>query len=149
MSHSQSTMIVNFIRIGCLLFVCGGMLFLGCAPTEELGKVTGKVTFEGKPVSPALITFSNRDKGVNILAEINADGTYQVMMAKGAGLPLGTYKVIVNPPLVDAPLGPLQAPLPKNQKFENIPERYRRLETSPLSLRVNSGENPLNVELTP
>jgi hypothetical protein len=142
---------MRIVSYSCCLptAICCLLCLSGCTPGEELGQVSGRVAFQGKPVSPALIAFSNREKGVHVLADINADGTYRVVMAKGAGLPLGTYDVTINPPLVDVPLGPLMAPLPRNQKFENIPQRYRQADTTPLRLEVKAGENPFDVELTP
>lgn len=148
MHQSLSAVRTRVAILGVLMAVAclpGG----GCQPSEVLGRVSGKVTFKGQPVSPALINFSNREKGVNILAEINADGSYRVTMAKGPGLPLGGYKVTINPPLDDVPLGPLQSPLPRNRKFENIPKRYRHLETTPLNLDIQEGENAFDVEMTP
>lgn len=137
---------LEYFRVALVLYLIS---LAGCSHDEVLGKVSGTVTFGNKPVAPGLIAFSNHEKGVNILAEIAADGSYRVMMAKGAGLPLGSYKVTVNPPLDDTPMGAPQPEGRRNQQIGIIPRRYRSLETSPLSLEVHEGENRYDVEMTP
>ena len=65
------------------------------------------------------------------------------------GLPLGEYQVAIGPPLPEESFGPPQRPLPRKMQFENIPARYRKIETSPLQLEVRRGENPFNVDMMP
>ena len=125
------------------------LIALGCSRGEELGRVSGKVTFEGEPVSSGIIIFANRAKGVYMTAALSADGNYRVVMARGVGLPLGEYQVAIGPPLPEESFGPPQRPLPKKMQFENIPVRYRKIETSPLQLEVRRGENPFNVDMIP
>ncbi len=120
----------------------------GCGSGEKMGRVFGKVTFQNQPVPEGVISFSNAEKGVYMTAKLNPDGTYEVVMAQGRGLPLGTYQVAINPPLVDAPLGPALEP-PKLQPYPNIPERYRKPEQSGLTLTVQEGDNPFNVDMQP
>ncbi len=130
---------VALVLLGLCLTGCGG-------PREILGKVSGKVTFQGEPVSEGLVIFSNTDKGVYMTAKLGPDGSYAVKMAEGSGLPLGTYQVSITPPLVEVPLGPMLTP-PKPRAFPNIPPKYRRNETSGLTLTVEQGDNTFDVDM--
>ncbi|MCS7303548.1 MAG: carboxypeptidase-like regulatory domain-containing protein [Thermoguttaceae bacterium] len=120
----------------------------GCGSGQKLGRVHGKVTFQGQPVSEGIVCFSNREKGIFLTAKLNPDGTYELVTAQGRGLPLGSYQVAINPPLVDAPLGPALGP-PKLPSYPNIPEKYRKPETSGLTLTVQEGDNVFNVDMQP
>ena len=77
------------------------VLVAGCGPAEVLGRVSGKVTFQGEPVERGMILFQNEEKGVFMTADLETDGSYEVDMARGKGLPLGIYRVSLSPPLPD------------------------------------------------
>jgi hypothetical protein len=133
-----------------LLAALLGPALSGCGSREVYGHISGKVTFEGKPLSEGLVFFSNNDKGIHMSGDVKPDGSYEIITAKGAGLPLGTYQVRVRPPLEPLPMGAgasLVAPKPKN--YPNIPEKYREYETSGLSLTVKDGDNPLDIPMKP
>lgn len=121
-----------------------------CNTGEELGLVTGRVTFEGKPVTKGIVVFVHKDrKGIGMTAELRPDGSFEVEMANGYGLPLGKYAVAISPPYQDHPIGAItEAPSTADQ-HANIPQRYREPETSPVILEVKSGANQLDVEMTP
>lgn len=121
----------SFAVLLLLFIVCT----LGCQPQEELGRISGKVTHGGKPLSRGLVMFANRGKGVYMTAPIQADGAYEVQMAKGAGLPLGDYEVAVAPPPIDHPIGPILNP-PKIEDEPDFPEKYRNWDTSPLKVTI-------------
>ncbi|MGE3805506.1 MAG: carboxypeptidase-like regulatory domain-containing protein [Gemmataceae bacterium] len=123
------------------------LLLPGCAqPQEQLGKLTGKVTFQGQPVKEGVVIFSNAAKGVHMTANLNEQGTYTVEMAKGFGLPLGTYAVSVSPPIVDLPTG--SAPPPVKEHPE-IPLPYRDPKTSGLSVTIVDGDNTFDIDMQP
>ncbi len=134
------------LLLGFCLVGCGG-------PKKVLGRVAGKVTFKGQPVTDGLIVFANREKGVFILAEIGPDGSYNVETADGFGLPPGTYRVSITPPVSDAPVGEMPK-MPKPGAYDDIPEKYRRAETSGLTLTVEETKeaedvNRLDVDMQP
>lgn len=131
-----------------LLALAGLACLAGCQRGEELGHVTGKVTFKGKPVPSGFVIFANSAKGVYMTAPLDADGKFEVVMAKGAGLPLGEYQIGVSPPLMDLPLGPAEAP-PEADKRKDIPRHYREPATSGLKHEVKSGENVIDLDLKP
>jgi len=124
------------------------LLFAGCNPGEPRGRVFGKVTFQGQPVPEGIILFSPVGVGDYMTAKLKPDGTYEVSTNSGPGLRLGKYRVSINPPLVDAPMGPALEP-PKLKEFPNIPEKYRKPETSGLTLSVQKAENPFDVDMQP
>jgi len=129
---------------GCLLLLAA--LAVGCTPGEELGRISGTVTHQGKKLSRGVVMFANRSKGIYMTAPIQPDGTYEVQMAKGAGLPLGDYEVAVSPPQIDHPVGPILNP-PKVEDEPDFPARYRSWDTSPLKVTINSGQNTLAIAL--
>jgi hypothetical protein len=121
---------------------------IGCQRGEPLGKIHGKVTFQGNPVTEGLVLFSNAQKGVYMTAALNKDGIYVVTSAAGPGIPLGNYQVTVVPPVDEPKLGPNFEPPPVKQ-FPNIPTKYRDAKTSHLSLEVNKGDNVFDIDMTP
>ena len=123
------------------------LLMVGCTPREELGRISGKVTIEGEPLTRGNVMFANRTKGIYMTAPIQADGSYRVEMAKGSGLPLGDYEVAVAPPLIDHPVGPILNP-PKLEDEPDFPARYRDWATSPLKTTIVKGENTFPIELS-
>ncbi len=56
-----------YSSIALLLFAT-----LGCAPAEELGRVSGKVTIDERPLARGVVMFANKEKGVYMTAPIGA-----------------------------------------------------------------------------
>jgi len=134
-------------RISFLLpVVC--LLLSGCGSGEVRGRVAGKVTFQGQPVSEGIVVFANDQQGVHMTADLKSDGSYQILTAKGAGLPLGTYAVSVCPPLPNVVTGVFGKP-PVKKPYPNIPAKYRSPKTSGLTLTVAQGENAFDINMTP
>jgi hypothetical protein len=131
----------------CVLIVLGSML-MGCGRSGEKPQpVSGRVTFQGKAVAAGMIRFSNPQAAIDIMANLRPDGAYEVLMARGAGLPTGTYQVAVMPPMVERPIGMGQAPKPP--VCADIPAKYRQPSTSGLTLTVKPGRNVLDVDMQP
>ncbi len=129
----------------CLVLVLGLFSTAGCGPAEPLARVSGKVTFDGRPVQAGLVVLSNEQLGTYITAEI-ADGKYEVMTAKGNGLPPGDYRVAITPPLVDHPIGPiLERPAPV--EYADIPHRYRDDVTSGFVVQLRDGDNVADFDM--
>src|SRR5438876_932168 len=68
----------------------------GCSRGPAVGEVSGKVTFERKPVTEGTITFINPTTGYAAEAGLQKDGSYVVVTPEG-GLVVGDYLVMVNP----------------------------------------------------
>jgi hemoglobin len=97
----------------------------------EPATLSGKVTFQGKPLPAGTISFHGQDK--KVAASINADGTYLLI-----GLAPGAYKITVETASVKK-----AAP----EKFVAIPAAYATPETSGLTLEVTAGKNVRDLEL--
>ena len=136
------------MRLFSFIVLLAAAALPGCNRGEVLAPVTGVVTIEGTPVPRATVMFSNNQKGVHMSAPCDEKGRFVVRMAKGDGLPLGDYKVCVCPPVQDHPLGPIKAPPPGVDPYANtIPWKYRKMETSNLTLSVTKKTNTLDVDM--
>ena len=134
------------------LAVCAALLTAlgpaGCNRSEDRGEVAGRVTYQGRPVSEGMLIFSDPAKGIFITASLAADGTFRVGTAKGFGLPSGKYRVAVVPPSMELPVG-LTKDTPRIKEHRNIPQRYRKSETSGLSVEVSPKGARFDVDMTP
>lgn len=128
-----------------------GIALHGCGSGEPKGRVFGKVSFGGQAVSEGLVIFSNGEKGIHMTGTLKSDGSYEILTTKGAGLPVGTYRVCVCPPPEEIPPisldGPAKIMPPKS--YANIPKKYRDAGTSGLSLTIQQGENPFDIAMQP
>jgi hemoglobin len=106
--------------------------------TGDAGTVSGAVVYRGQPVVGAVVTFVPAD-GKPVTAKTNEEGTY-----KAEGLAPGAYKVAVSTepadPKDDAKIG--------RPKFDKVPAKYTRPDTSPLAFDVKKGEQKYDIELT-
>src|SRR5687768_15659480 len=99
----------------------------GCGPGQ--GDVSGKVTYQNKPVVGCTVTFFDEYNGTQSSQEpTNDEGTYTIR-----GVKTGTAKIVVTSPEKILMPG-LPAP-----KFTPVPDQYKTQEKTPLSYRVVSG----------
>ena len=133
----------------CLIsLILLGLALPGCDQPEARSRIVGKVTFQGQPVPQGRVYFSNSATGVNMGAKLTQDGSYEVLTAQGAGLPLGTYAVSVTPPPPSFSANPSEAPN-TGGSYPNIPQKYRTPKTSELMLEAGEGENRLDIDMQP
>lgn len=130
----------RFLAIACLSFAVSA-----CYRGPPQGRVFGRVSSGGRPLSAGMVVFSNAERGIHIHAPIHLDGGFELYTARGVGLPLGEYRVSVNGPM-GQPAMP-GAPLPPPAPRVVIPKRYMRPETSRLTLTVAEGENPFDIDM--
>ncbi|MCI0701377.1 MAG: carboxypeptidase-like regulatory domain-containing protein [Planctomycetia bacterium] len=91
---------LSLARLSAALLLAGVVGFAGCA--RPVGDVSGKVTYNGKPLKGGSVTFISDEGRHSVSASINEDGTYKVPTLTG-----GTYKVCVDTSyLKPAPNGP-------------------------------------------
>lgn len=91
----------------CWAVILGVLAFSACGPREEkLHRVSGSVTFEGKPIPKGYIRFSPSDDGPMGFANV-FDGKFDT--TQGSGVRGGTYTVTVGgfdgKQVADAPFG--------------------------------------------
>lgn len=124
-----------------------GLAFFGCGSGEARGRVTGAVTFQGKPVTEGIVIFSSSEKGVHMTAKLKPEGSYEIITAKGAGLTVGNYRVAVCPPPPELASLTVNGPAPVAKTYPNIPPKYRDQATSGLTLAVKQGENQFDIAM--
>ena len=122
---------------------CGGAR--GKMP--ELGKVNGKVTYNGKPVTKGTVSFVPTSPGRrNATGTLDPNGYYKLQTeTAGDGAELGDYDVTIfshDEPILDyKPKVPVK-PQPL------VPTKYENPKTSGLKRTVKSGSNTFDFELT-
>jgi hypothetical protein len=136
-------------RYSLLAAVCLSAL-VGCG--SKSNSVTGKVTFNGQPVTGGSVTFlpisvsegEPTSAGKPAAANVDANGTYK--MAPGGdsgGAVQGKHRVIYSPPVTEMPAGvelkPGQGPPPS--PFDGLKPKLETVD-------VKAGHNTIDVELT-
>lgn len=130
------------------IFLLPALLSLcGCGSTEPRGTATGKVTMNGTPLQEGTISFENQAKGIALSGQIRPDGSFQLASHKGAGLPVGSYKIAISPAAMlqsadEIPLVGKNPKPPKDVSKSPIPEKYRKSSSSGLTAEVREGTNP-------
>ena len=145
-------------NIFLLITIFTAVALTGCSDGKlKTLKVTGTVTYEGKPLADAMVSFSPKTQGQGNPAYGNTDanGRYKLQTHLGVadgGTTPGEYTVIIskrekNEPLPqsDGPSGtpPPVPPIPKSL----IPERYENAATSGFTATVSKSNNVFDFEL--
>ncbi|HTU17057.1 MAG TPA: hypothetical protein VMG10_03280 [Gemmataceae bacterium] len=103
------------------------------------GKVSGVVTYQGKPVSAGTVLFVGDDK-MPARGPIHSDGSYQVNH-----VPTGNVKIAVLVP------PPSPAPYTKDPQRPPpsvaIPPKYMNADTSEMTYKVSSGSQTHDLKL--
>lgn len=135
------------------------LVFVGCgagADMPKLGKVHGKVTYKGQPVTSGHIVFTpsaakEGEAGHAATGEISSDGTYvMTTFNTGDGAILGQHTVTVTVrEKGDENLGKpdkeghIKYELPKSV----TPSKYASVDQSPLKCTVAEGGTTFDIEL--
>ena len=112
------------------------------------GNVSGKVTYQDKPVPFGTVLFEGSDGSIH-QSDIKTDGSYSIQ-----GMAVGEAKVAVNSPNPrSSDLTPVsktgQKPVlhPDVPGWFPIPEKYSSPDRSELKYTIKSGNNVINIEL--
>jgi hypothetical protein len=144
--------------------VTSAALLLGCEGDPgkpKLGRVSGKVTYNGNPVTKGLVTLvpssgPGAKTGQSATGEIGSDGSYTLTtFTDGDGAVLGEHVILVQSREEDPAIEGHGMPIPDAQGRVKIkppkslvPERYASVDQSPLHFTVKEGDNsPLNIDL--
>ena len=164
--HKQIFLFATLICVCCVLSV-------GCKKggLQGLVPLSGTVTYNGEPVEGAQLTFAPDDaaNGRSALAKTEADGSFKAMtLVPGDGIMPGSYKVAVRkmtePPAngSDLPVNTAEetsgndkdadAESAKNSRLKDevqdlLPMQYASPMTSGLTVTVEKGMAPYNIEL--
>jgi hypothetical protein len=152
-----------------LILLCVGLLAGGCGPST--GTVTGKVRYNGKPLSSGSVSFLPESGKGSFGARIKEDGSYTIEK-----VPAGKVKIVVNlgkPGGNDRQKAMMQQAM-KSNKIElseearksmpstfkdaaegpqpsgsvtSIPKRYSDPDQSGLELTVTGGQQTHDIEL--
>ena len=139
----------------------------GCGKKRAV--VKGKITWDNQPLKMGTIAFiaaDNRSGSAQI-----ANGTYTVndaptgdvkivitmppkpmamLMGKGVSMPKPPPGMApMKPPPGMEPKGDSGSPMIDPKDIPNIPAKYTSLESTPLTFKVQSGENTHDIALTP
>lgn len=127
------------------LMLLAAMFITGCGPSRpETASVEGIVTYQGKPVEGARVTFypsGSRPAG----GLTDAEGKFKLMtFEQGDGVILGECTVTISkqtgsPPTPQHPMGVIT---------HFLPAKYADPKTSGLVEMVESGNNTFNFDLT-
>jgi hypothetical protein len=148
----------RFGRFAAVVGLC--FWAMGCAGNAErppLGRVSGKVTHNGKPVTSGSVVFSpvgGTQSGAARIAtgQIESDGSYTLTTYDtGDGAVLGQHTVTVESRgtgediknLNVKPGGAIAYKLPKS----TVPDKYLKTDRSPLKHTVEAGKNTIDIDL--
>lgn len=123
--------------VGLTLMACLGPVSLGCSRSDRppLGKVTGTVTLDGKPLAGALVVFKPEQPGRASDATTDDAGHYEILYLREiAGAAVGRHAVRIT------------TASEENGGKERVPGRYNAATT--LSADVKAGTNTFSFELT-
>ena len=128
--------------------------------TESAGDraVSGRVTYQGKPVPLGQIVFYP-EKGRPATGSIGSDGSYRLTtFVTGDGAMLGRYRVTIEamrttrggarPKTLEDELHGVGQGSGQAVMEWLVPEKYSRQETTPLTVEVKSGQNTINLDLS-
>ena len=114
-----------------------GVSLIGCGGSgPATGQVSGMVTFEGKAVSDARITFHSKS-GHADEAELSKDGSYSMPRP----LPVGEYQITVIPSIVRKQVGGKGPVVGEEREAPDIPQKYRTIGSTDLKATVKEGKN--------
>jgi len=154
-------------RISAVLLLALGVVGCGGGNTgPALYPVVGTVTYQGKPLAGARITFIPEKEVAIAIASTDSSGKFTMKSGTDAGVASGPCKVTVA--LIDssgsasalavdmkpedmqklAMEGKLQAALQAQEKGSLLPAKYGKSDSTPLTLEVKKGDNNFAIELT-
>lgn len=134
----------------CLLSVT---MLAGCGGGSlklPTGKVGGKVTYNGQPVTGGTITFmpvskaDMKEAGRSAKCAIQPDGTFKAgTYEEFDGALIGKHTVMFTPPSVAAPAAA------EGAHAQTPPPLYPGLTTDVTEIEVKAGENKIDIKLVP
>jgi hypothetical protein len=130
-----------------LWFALLALFPLACGQSgPEMASVSGKVTYNGKPVPKGAITFQAVDpSGRNATGAIEPDGSYTLQTEQPRdGALLGEYRVAISARDDEVLMYTPPKPIPPKRL---VPAKYENPGTSELTATVKSGRNDIPFDL--
>lgn len=121
-------------------------LIAGCgsSTSKPSGSVSGRVTFQGQPVTSGVVNLMSKTLGAGASAPLGEDGKYRL----NDPLEVGDYKVMITPP-PPAPPRPEDGPPKPRPTASDIPNKYRTEATTDLTATVKAGSNTFDFDMKP
>jgi len=136
------------IAVGCLL--AAAVAASGCSRRPKTVRVTGVVTYQGKPVKDAAVLFAP-EKGRPATGVTDENGRFRLMtFVPGDGAVPGEYTVAIDAheslgPKKNGETGEDLGPPGKVRWI--VPEKYSQLDKSGLRVTVASGQPEIRFDL--
>ncbi|HEY7424028.1 MAG TPA: carboxypeptidase-like regulatory domain-containing protein [Gemmataceae bacterium] len=105
-----------------------GLLVAGCS---DKGDVSGKVTYNGKPLPGGIVTFFPSSRGGVFNAKINEDGSYSL-----SKVPAGKMKITVVSTSSKPPLSPMAKKMAQQMKAKKHEFTKEELDKMPAEYRA-------------
>lgn len=139
------------------------VLLMGCTSKRSTnGSISGKLTYNGKPVNGALLRLIPASKeGEEVRIPVTQEGTYS-----STGVPAGDYKVVIQGTQLPPDVEKTMKQMPKGmdpakaeemkQKFQQshqevptipFPNKYKKADTTDLKWTITQGKQELNLDL--
>lgn len=143
----------DYHLVGRRLVVAGlipvlGLSLMGCGSSgPPMGRVSGKITYQGKPVTKGSVSFvSTEPERPNANGPIGTDGYYSLQTTlPGDGAQVGDYLVSISGKSPDELNDPLPGVVVKIKSA--VPAKFENPATSTLKASVKSGSNSLDFDL--
>lgn len=139
-------------RWGMAACLLGIVMLAGCGGSLKLatGKVSGKVTHNGQPVTGGTITFvpiakkDVKEAGLSARCAIQSDGTYKASTyGQFDGAVIGKHTVMFTPPSVETPV------VADGAHAQTPPPLYPGLVNDVTEVEVKAGDNTIDIKLVP
>jgi hypothetical protein len=116
----------------------------GCSGSPATARVTGTVTFDGKPLANAGVEFLPEDGSRSSFGETDASGKYELKFSASAiGAIPGKHKVVIRTGSSDDGVDRESS----GGKKETLPARYN--SASELTAELKGGNNVVDFDLKP
>ncbi len=142
--------------VSSLMVLTAMLSVAGCGgnPYGPTGKITGRLTMEGKPLPAGhSVSFMQMEKGFLAFGITDADGKFEVKSWNNGEMPVGKYDVMIGPPSGEnADTSQMSA----EERFDNpqpqkikvpFPVRYRETTKSGLSYEIKEGPNHFDIDI--
>ncbi len=126
-------MAIHWVSFGAGAIVA--LAIAGCGKqAPPIAPVTGKVTYEGKPLPGRAVIHFMSEGGFGSSCELQPDGTFRLGSEYGKGILPGNYKVSIAPPIPS----PLDTKAAVQPTYYYIPQKYRDFGTSDLTAEITA-----------
>jgi hypothetical protein len=116
----------------------------GCSQQEKLNAVSGKVLYQGEPLSGALVSFHPKDGQPYVATGLTKeDGAFAVVTGESVGAHAGTYKVTVmcQVPVKSQASGMSFGGMEETE--DRLKGAYSNFKTSTIEVEIKDGPNQL------